>query len=577
MSMGRSLRAFVVAWLLVFAGGFIASDIQTDGGSVKLTNVRFPLTGGGTMSGLLYRPATATPEHPAPAVIAAHGFINTREMQSAFAIELARRGFVVLAIDMPGHGHSDGIVGASGFGGPDALSFVRRLKFVDANNIGLEGHSMGGGAVMGATLAQPEGYKSAVLVGSTPKFGGEFVKPRNLAIVFGTYEEFAGLMWKVPRGDAVATSASLQKFFGTQQPVKPHHLYGSINAGTARQLYLVPAIHPQEHASSAAVAAVTDWFGKTLVGERPASNARRQSWQWKEAGTLASLVGGLLLIVSTFALLLKTRWFAALAMPVEPSAPERDRNWALRFAIIGLLPAVLFIPLMVLSQSFGPTPLFPQLVHNQVLTWAAGSALVTSVLFQFRKTPRWAVNRHIVLGIAAALVSVLVAYAALVAVDQFFITDMRFWIWGGRPFSGLRFVIALPYFLCWTAYFALTFRGIVQQLVVGSNISNRLFATFALAMAGGMALFAAAEYGRMLLAHRLLIPDYPLLAILSLHFVPVLLVTAVIGAFIVKRTNDYLPAALICGCLLTWHVVTSTANHWAPGYEVPVLPFAAAR
>ena len=82
---------------------------------VILKDVRFagdPVAGKGglTQSGLLYIPSTATAARPAPAVLASHGYINTREMQSPFAIELARRGFVVLAMDMEGHGYSGGAV-----------------------------------------------------------------------------------------------------------------------------------------------------------------------------------------------------------------------------------------------------------------------------------------------------------------------------------------------------------------------------------------------------------------------------------------------------------------------------------
>jgi len=104
---------------------------------------------------------------PAPAVLASHGFINTREMQSPFAIELARRGFVVMAMDMSGHGFSGGALGEQGFGGPAALGYLRALPFVDKSNIGLEGHSLGGAPVVDAALAYPDGYKSIVLEGST--------------------------------------------------------------------------------------------------------------------------------------------------------------------------------------------------------------------------------------------------------------------------------------------------------------------------------------------------------------------------------------------------------------------------
>src|SRR2546428_14064146 len=69
------------------------------------------------MSGLLHTPRNATPKTPAPGILAVHGYINSRETQDGFAIEFARRGYVVLALDQTGHGYSDPPAFAGGFGG----------------------------------------------------------------------------------------------------------------------------------------------------------------------------------------------------------------------------------------------------------------------------------------------------------------------------------------------------------------------------------------------------------------------------------------------------------------------------
>ena len=196
------LAAFGVA--LILAGSLLAHAIQTAAGTT-VTDVRFPAPKGVSMSGLLYVPRGVDAAHPAPAVLISHGYINTREMQSPFAIELARRGFVVLAMDMTGHGYSGGNVGADDFGGPAALTYLQNLPIVDRTNIGLEGHSMGGAPVLAAALAQPNGYRSMVLEGSTlglfgPPQLGSPTYPRNLAVVFGKFDEFAPLMWQVPKG-----------------------------------------------------------------------------------------------------------------------------------------------------------------------------------------------------------------------------------------------------------------------------------------------------------------------------------------------------------------------------------------
>ena len=62
------------------------------------------------MSALLFIPKTATVKKPAPAIITSHGWYNNREMQDMNFVEYARRGYVVMSMDMYGHGDSDTLV-----------------------------------------------------------------------------------------------------------------------------------------------------------------------------------------------------------------------------------------------------------------------------------------------------------------------------------------------------------------------------------------------------------------------------------------------------------------------------------
>ncbi len=234
----RKWGFFILGLVLILGGSLLAHQIET-AGHVSLREVRFAGDKGLTQAGLLYVPASATAAHPAPAVLVSHGYINTREMQSPFAIELARRGFVVLAMDMVGHGYSEGAVGqVRDLGGPAALTYLQSLPMVDKTNIGLEGHSMGGVPITTAAGAQPDGYKAIVFEGSTPSFLG--VKGpatyRNLAVVYGQFDEFAPLMWGVPKGSLVPTSKKLAKVFGQPSPILVGKIYGTIADGSARIL-----------------------------------------------------------------------------------------------------------------------------------------------------------------------------------------------------------------------------------------------------------------------------------------------------------------------------------------------------
>ena len=164
--MHRRWSLAVAGLVLIVAGSWLAHATQTSGG-IKIEDVRFKGAKGNTMSALLYIPPNATAQSPAPGILAVHGYINSRETQDGFAIEFARRGYVVLALDQTGHGYSDPPAFANGFGGPDGLTYLRSLDFVDKNNIGLEGHSMGGWTVLAAAIAMPNAYKSMVLEGSS--------------------------------------------------------------------------------------------------------------------------------------------------------------------------------------------------------------------------------------------------------------------------------------------------------------------------------------------------------------------------------------------------------------------------
>ena len=103
-----------VAIALMLLSGIVVDFVQTDGGNVDISRLAFETDEGYTMSANLYVPSNATAETPAPAVVTSHGAYNNKEMQDANCVELSRRGYVVLAIDQPGHGNTDTYSGSNG-------------------------------------------------------------------------------------------------------------------------------------------------------------------------------------------------------------------------------------------------------------------------------------------------------------------------------------------------------------------------------------------------------------------------------------------------------------------------------
>ncbi len=572
----RKWFAFALAWALILGGAFLAHRVQTSNGAVKVSEVRIAAEQGVTVSGLLYVPATATAARPAPAVLASHGYINTREMQSPFAIELSRRGFVVLAMDMTGHGYSGGIVGTADFGGPAALRHLRSLPFVDRANIGLEGHSMGGGPILAAAAEQPDAYRSIVLEGSTPGLLGAKAPadPKNLAVVFGQYDEFAGLMWGVPKGSEIGESKKLQTLFGVTAPVMEGRIYGDVAKGTARVLYNPPITHPWEHFSGSGVGRAVDWFEATLKPSGTPS-LTGQVWVWKEVGTLVAFIGLIGLILATFDLLLSSRFFADLNHPAEPVMERRDGRWWTSLAITAALPALTYFPLMKVGQLFFPMAIFPQWVQNQLLVWALGTALLTLLigLVIRRKatfTNRWGV------AIAATVVTMAMAYGSLALVDHLFKVDYRFWVLGLKPLDAVRAMQLPGYLILWSVFFLVAMRAFAAAIPVKGEGPMAALGWGKTAMALGFLVLVVWEYATLFATGLLATPTEPLNVIVAIQFVPLLAIVGVIGAWTYRRTNSYVPGALICAVLVSWYITSGTANHWQPGFE-PQLPGAPAK
>jgi cephalosporin-C deacetylase-like acetyl esterase len=133
----------VVLMLISMIG---ASVVQTSGGSVTVKDLHWETTAGYQMSGLLFVPKGVSDKNKAPAIVTSHGMFNNREMQDANFVELSRRGYVVLSMDMFSHGNSENVanIGILTTGMYEAVKMMATLNYVDTSRIGITGHSLGG-------------------------------------------------------------------------------------------------------------------------------------------------------------------------------------------------------------------------------------------------------------------------------------------------------------------------------------------------------------------------------------------------------------------------------------------------
>lgn len=566
-------RLAAIGIALIVFGGMVAHLTQTTGG-IKIQDIRFKGAKGNTMSALLYIPPTATAQKPAPGILAVHGYINSRETQSGFAIEFARRGYVVLALDQTGHGYSDPPAFANGFGGPDGLAYLRNLPFVDKTNIGLEGHSMGGWTVLAAAAAMPNDYKAMVLEGSSTgkpfAADGTPTWPRNVALVFAKYEEFPQLMWGVARARDVVNSPKLLAFFGTNSTVEPGKVYGDIAQGTARVLYTPYITHPAEHISHVAIGHSIDWFAKTLQGAEPIP-ANQQIWFRKEFGTLVAFAGFVVLMLGAFQLLLTLPAFKHLALPVpadstEPTPLPRDGAWWRTLWLTALVPAILYYPVFALAaNTIKASPYLPQGITNQIAAWALVNAILTLILLRFSQ--KRATRAGIILpSILIAIATVGIGYLSLLLADLLFKIDFRFWIVALKLMNGKQAIMFLIYLVPFVVFFIAALHAIRRNLYRPGESALATYTTCMAALALGFFVLCIVQYAALWMDGRLIdlaptvISSVPLNTIIATQFAPLLAVLGVIAAFTVRKTGTSLPGALICALFITWYIVAGQAT-----------------
>jgi pimeloyl-ACP methyl ester carboxylesterase len=582
-----TMRLLILALLLIFVGGLLAWWVQTGGNTIKIKDVRFAGSNGRINSALLYIPPGVDNKNPAPGIVATHGYINSRETQDGFAIEFARRGYVVLAPDQSGHGFSDPPAFAAGFGGLDTLKYFRTLDIVDPKNIGLEGHSMGGWASVIAAAANPDGYQSLLLASSSPgTYGapdGTPTFPRNMGLIYSTYDEFSGLMWKtlIPR-DIVKTE-KLKNIFNTTEDIEVGKLYGSIEEGTARKLYSPSMIHPRVHFSTEGIGDAIDWMQLTLKGGKniPPSD---QVWYWKELGNFIALIGMILLLFPLGVLLLQTNFFKELSQAPPERKALKGVGWWIGAVLTVLIPIPLFV-VTISSHSKGyqaASALWPQNITTTIMYFALAVAVVSLILFLlwhfiFNRKNGTFVNYGVTwkdegiawkkVGKSFLLAAVICFFAYLtVAISGWaFTTDYRLWVFAIKPMTFLHFRIFLSYLVPFAVYFlviGLILHGQLRRGKAGElKLWQEMLINFFLLIIAYI-ICEAFQYGPLFAGGALGLPPAALFGIVLFQFFPLFAIVALVSTYFYRKTGHIYTGAFLSAMLITWIVVAGQATHF---------------
>jgi dienelactone hydrolase len=421
----KPLIVFAACVIITFVCCGLAAYIRNGFGSVEVSTGYFTPEHSDAAGGVpvriaykLYKPKNADAANPVPAVLAMHGYQNDKDTSTAFAIELARRGIAVLAIDHYGHGDtspgmrgrgwgqhnvknldktlsgpnrfmimmtfsvldffrptiSSGVADSS-MGGKSAWRYLSSMDFVDSGRMAVTGHSMGTWASWSVAAAFPE-HRAIVLQSGEvfPKdyYDSENIKFNNVLLLQALVEEFENMRdYQQKILGLEKTPLRYRDFMGQDAPVEWNRTYGSFADGSARRMELIKTSHRLVTYHSKAMSAAMNWFTTALEVKTNIADTNHVHW-FKETLGLTAMLAAMVSMLPLFLILTQFKFFENLALKIKSKPKTLGPAGRTTTLIITILISGITFPfLSQLGHGLLPLPenIFRMTIGNGFITW----------------------------------------------------------------------------------------------------------------------------------------------------------------------------------------------------------------
>lgn len=471
---------FLIALAVFFAGLLIAYCTMTNGGKTEMRRLSVMTDRGVAISLEVFKPKTATRENPAPAVMLIPGGNASVEYMSDAGMELARRGIVAIGIEPYTIGRSDVELDNEGLGSIDVTDYVYGLDFIDTNNIGYIGWSMGASRV-NAALYVPDpsgemvkgadgkespkqlirdGVKGVMYVGAGGLLTDEY--KINSALFEGEWDNlYRGDRREMNKNPQYAGVLGLEEF-------EFWKWYGDPNNGTGRIYYEGWTGHTAGLTSYSFVKAACDFYTTTFK----LKNDQPILYLWKELGTALAFVAVIICLICVVSFLLDLDFFKSDLVAKERTVLQvSKKKWLVCLGLI--LPAIWGAATAAWAVPTGQGILNKWVSKNQIhgtniqnvnglVFWLCclevfGIVLFFLLNFVIEKTDKKALKEQITLpgtrkgvmilkGLLLCFLSLLVIYFIVSFGEQLFAISPRLWKVQINSLTRLRMEKFLIYF-----------------------------------------------------------------------------------------------------------------------------------
>ena len=406
---GKWAAALAILLCVAFIALLFADSIQTADGGITITEGYLP-SDVGDLFYKLYTPSELRDGETAPGVLLLHGYQNDHETNAAYAIELCKRGVIVLSIDEYGHGASKpGLINRgyvnhmvkgnfgdenaafksvggsvryrllmnfsnlsffndlytkddagnaitdSSCGGVAAYKYLSELPNIDKTKLGISGHSMGtwaGWSVAAAYSGTEIEPKATVLQCGELFFDSAYdaanIHFNNVLLLQAKWDEFSYFRdYKRVVDDTVLRSDLRTEFLGTTaQEAAWDTTFGDFSDGSARRMELLYTNHRLTTHNARGLKVALDWFNSAFDGALTGPDTAHQTAMGKEWLVLFAMLCSIAALIPLFELLVKIPFFAKLVQPLPGAVGIKPAGKWWRGAIITMLIAGATYPFM---------------------------------------------------------------------------------------------------------------------------------------------------------------------------------------------------------------------------------------
>lgn len=545
-------RLFVISLAVLILFTVINWGVITGWGAVDITRITVIGDDGKEYSALVYVPSSATDETPAPALLCFHGNNGNARNHESWAVEFARRGFVVISPDLQGAGDGEMVelpytgrmyqlqeLGLSAI--PEAFyRYAMDLPIVDSSKIISSGHSIG--CAPAFAMAAEYGAAGVMLASGLSGSSGDFVTTflteeqqeycrnytGNYLFLVGS-PEITMENLKEKAFEVISARPDFQDL--SYEDFEIGQLYGSFEDGNAVEFIMEEGrLHEAAFVDSSTIEHLLD-FAMNVIGIDNVPNyipADSQVWMYKD------YIGLICMYLFTFFLvclaLFMIEQIPSLSIVRQPLPRNIGlRNVGLAISVI----AALIVPIIVLKTgAFGLIdamgtngdnfvfPLFKQNIPFSTMIALNAVGFITFIIFIFTDGKKhkmqlcdlglttYGNNRpnveYILKSILLAILVIMIGWSFITFQNEIFGTDLYAWFFGFKPVMWKKAKYYVIYILIWVVCFLLaciTFNVERRLPSTGKEWLDILIAVVLnIALASGMLILIIRVYWNMQVA-----------------------------------------------------------------------------